>query len=185
MYYWLFLCVPSIFHTWWRSWASSWAAMVKEGHSEMLSESFLWQSAPFMSRGMSLIFTIGCSMDGQQWAILWGRPLFHLQCIKNAALHVEHTGPSSVTVILFYYVLLNPEACWIKSNEHTHTHVVYSNYACDIISNCFVLTMVQLSQGIPHNRSMSGVQSDPGLVRLPGVGCISITRMKPIKPMFF
>lgn len=40
--------------------------MVEEGHSEMLSESILWQSAAFMSRGMNLIFTIGCSMDGQQ-----------------------------------------------------------------------------------------------------------------------
>lgn len=122
-------------------------------------------------------------MDNNGQSSGWGRPLFHLQCIRNATLHLEHTGTSSVTVILFYSRSLLDQIK--RTHTQSHTHVLYTNYACDMKSNWFVLTMVQLSQGIPHNRSMSGVQSDPGLVRLPGVGCISITRMKPIKPNFF
>ena len=122
-------------------------------------------------------------MDNNGQSSGWGRPLFHLQCIRNATLHLEHTGPSSVTVIHS----IQKHAGSNQTNTHTHMFYMtnYDNYACDIMSNWFVLTMLQLSQGIPHNRSMSGVQSDPGLVRLPGVGCISITRMKPIKPNFF
>ena len=121
-------------------------------------------------------------MDNNGQSSGWGRPLFHLQCIRNATLHLEHTGTSSVTVILFYSRSLLDQTKRTHTHTVTHTHMFYIPIMpATLKSNWFVLTMVQLSQGIPHNRSMSGVQSDPGLVRLPGVGCISITRMK-IKP---
>lgn len=60
-------------------------------------------------------------MDNNGQSSGWGRPLFHLQCRRNATLHLEHTRPSSVTVIHS----IQKHAGSNQTNTHTHTCFIY------------------------------------------------------------